>query len=103
MSLNKSIFIFLIIIAASFYGALFTKTGNIFIKPFLEDKISSEIKYRIEITHLDSKPGKIYIEGISPESDKIKIKILGDYSILKGIFVLEAFNNNEKLVKNYKY
>lgn len=103
MSLNKSIFLFIIIIFSSFYAAAFTKTGNIFIKPFIEDKISSEIKYRIEITHLDSKPGKIYIEGISPESNNIKIKVLGEYSFLKGVFVLEAYNNNEKLVKNYKY
>ncbi len=103
MSLNKSIFLFLIIILTSFYCAAFTKTGNIFIKPFIEDKISAIVKYRIEVTHLDSKPGYIYVEGVSPESNNIKVKFLGNYSLIKGVFVLEAYNNNEKLVKNYKF
>lgn len=103
MSLNKSILLFLIVIILSFYAALFTKTGNIFIKPFIEDKLTNLVHYRIELSKLDSIPGKIYIEGLSPESNNIKIKFYGEYTWTKGIFVLEAYNNNEKLVKNYKY
>ncbi len=103
MTLNRSIFLFLIVFTAALYGMLFTKSGNIFFKPFIEDYVSHEIKYKIEITKLESRPGYIYFEGISPESKSIKINVLGNYSWTKGVFVLEAFENNKKLVKNYKY
>lgn len=103
MTLNKSILIFLVIFIAALYGMLFTKLGNIFFKPFIEDYITHEIKYKIEITKLESKPGYIYFEGISPESKDIKINVLGNYSWFKGLFVLETYDNNKKLVKNYRY
>lgn len=103
MSLNKSIFLFLLTTCISFYISLFTPLGHIFIKPILENKLSKELSYRMEIKEIESTPGKLYIKATSPEAKDIQILVKGTYSFTKGYFRIEAFNSDQMVLKEYKY